>query len=73
MQPVNETARDALLPEMDSRLATGVLGFPPGLAAPDGPLATAAETVIRTIYHSKQIGLPAPAKSNAILKSSGPW
>jgi hypothetical protein len=39
LQPVNGIARDAVRAEIDTRLATGVLGFPPELVAPDGPLA----------------------------------
>ena len=39
LQPVNETARDAVHAEIGSRLVTEALGFPPELMAPDGPLA----------------------------------
>jgi hypothetical protein len=39
LQPVNEIAQDAVRAEIDTRLATEVLGFPPELVAPDGPLA----------------------------------
>jgi hypothetical protein len=39
MRPVNEMAQDSVRAEIDRRLATEVLGFPPELAAPDGPLA----------------------------------
>ncbi|MFA5309238.1 MAG: hypothetical protein WC370_07125 [Dehalococcoidales bacterium] len=39
LRPVNEIARDAVRAEIDTRLATEVLGFPTELAAPDGPLA----------------------------------
>ena len=39
LQPVNETARDAVRAEIDSLLVTEALGFPPELMAPDGPLA----------------------------------
>jgi len=39
MRPVNEIAQDAVRAEIDTRLFTEVLGFPPELAAPDGPLA----------------------------------
>lgn len=41
--PVNEIARDAVRAEIDARLGTEVLGFPPELAAPDGPLALLRE------------------------------
>jgi hypothetical protein len=37
--PVKEIARDAVRAEIDTRLATEVLGFPPEVMAPDGPLA----------------------------------
>jgi len=37
--PVNEIAQDAVRAAIDTRLATEVLGFPPELVAPDGPLA----------------------------------
>jgi len=36
---VNEIAQDAIRAEIDTRLATEVLGCPPELVAPDGPLA----------------------------------
>jgi hypothetical protein len=39
LQPVNEIAQDAVRAEIDTRLATEVLGCPPELAASDGPLA----------------------------------
>jgi hypothetical protein len=39
LRPVNEIAKDAVRAEIDTRLATEVLGFPPELVAPDGPLA----------------------------------
>jgi len=39
LRPINEIAQDAVRAEIDTRLATEVLGFPPELAAPDGPLA----------------------------------
>jgi hypothetical protein len=39
LQPVNEIAQDAVRAEIDTRLATEVLGFSPELAAADGPLA----------------------------------
>lgn len=39
LRPVNEIAQDAVRAEIDKRLATEVLGFPPALAASDGPLA----------------------------------
>jgi len=39
LRPVNEIAKDAVRAEIDTRLALEVLGFPPELAAPDGPLA----------------------------------
>ena len=39
LRPVNEIALDAVRAEIDARLATEVLGFPPELAANDGPLA----------------------------------
>jgi len=37
--PINEIAHDAVRTEIDTRLATEVLGFSPELAAPDGPMA----------------------------------
>ena len=37
--PINEIAQDTVRAEIDTRLATEVLGFPPELVAPDGPLA----------------------------------
>ena len=39
MRPVNEIAQDSVRQEIDMRLATEVLGFPPELVTPDGPLA----------------------------------
>jgi len=39
LRPVNEIAQDVVRAEIDTRLATEVLGFPPELVAPDGPLA----------------------------------
>ena len=36
---INEIAQDTVRAEIDTRLATEVLGFPPELVAPDGPLA----------------------------------
>jgi hypothetical protein len=39
LRPVNEMAQDSARAEIDRRLATEVLGFPPELVAPDGPLA----------------------------------
>ncbi|MFH1639763.1 MAG: hypothetical protein ABIB93_05580, partial [Chloroflexota bacterium] len=39
LRPVNEIAKDAVRAEIDTRLATEVLGFPPELVATDGPLA----------------------------------
>jgi hypothetical protein len=39
LRPVNEIAHDKVRAEIDLRLATEVLGFPPEMAAPDGPLA----------------------------------
>jgi len=38
LRPVNEIAQDAVRVEIDTRLVTEVLGCPPELAAPDGPL-----------------------------------
>ncbi len=38
LRPVNEIARDPIRAEIDTRLVTEVLGLPPALAAPDGPL-----------------------------------
>ncbi len=38
LRPVNEIAQDAVRVEIDTRLVTEVLGYPPELAAPDGPL-----------------------------------
>ena len=38
-QPVSEITRDAVRAGIDSRLVTEVLGFPPQVVAPDGPLA----------------------------------
>ena len=39
LRPINEIAKDAVRAELDTRLATEVLGFPPELVAEDGPLA----------------------------------
>ena len=39
LRPVNEIARDPVRAEIDTRLATEVLGLPAELTAPDGPLA----------------------------------
>ena len=39
LRPVNEIAKDSIRAEIDTRLATEVLGFPMELAALDGPLA----------------------------------
>ncbi len=39
LRPVNEIAQDTVRQEVDNRLATEVLKFPPELVAPDGPLA----------------------------------
>jgi len=39
LRPINEIAKDTVRQEIDVRLATEVLGFPPKLAAPDRPLA----------------------------------
>ena len=39
LRPVNEIAKDSVRAELDERLATEVLGFPPGLVTTDGPLA----------------------------------
>jgi hypothetical protein len=39
LRPINEIARDSVRWEIDVRLATEVLGFPPELIASDGPLA----------------------------------
>ncbi|MBI4288880.1 MAG: hypothetical protein HY671_10680 [Chloroflexi bacterium] len=39
LRPVNEIDRDAVRAEIDARIATEVLGFPPELVMPDGPLA----------------------------------
>ncbi len=39
LRPVNEIAQDAARAEIDTRLATEVLGFPSDLVASDGPLA----------------------------------
>ncbi len=38
LRPVNEIAQDAVRAEIDMRLAIEVLGFPPELVAPDGPM-----------------------------------
>jgi len=39
LRPINEIAHDSVREEIDVRLATEVLGFPPELVTPDGPLA----------------------------------
>jgi hypothetical protein len=39
LRPINELAQDTVRAEIDTRLATEVLGFSPELVAPDGPLA----------------------------------
>ena len=39
LRPVNEIAKDSVRAEIDARLVLEVLGLPPELAAPDGPLA----------------------------------
>jgi len=39
LRSVNEITQDAVRAEIDTRLATEVLGFPPELVAPDGPLS----------------------------------
>lgn len=39
LRPVNEIVQDTVRAEIDTRLATEVLGFTPELVAPDGPLA----------------------------------
>lgn len=39
LRPVNEISQDAVRAEIDTRLATEVLGFPQELVTPDGPLA----------------------------------
>jgi len=39
LRPVNEIAKDPVRAEIDARLGTEVLGLPPELVAPDGPLA----------------------------------
>jgi hypothetical protein len=39
LRPINEIAQDTVRQEIDMRLATEVLGFPPELVEPDGPLA----------------------------------
>jgi hypothetical protein len=39
LRPINEIAHDSVRWEIDVRLATEVLGFPPELMTPDGPLA----------------------------------
>lgn len=38
LRPVNEITQDTVRAEIDARLVTEVLGFPPELAATDGPL-----------------------------------
>ena len=39
LRPVNEISRDPVRAEIDERLATEVLEFPPGLVTTDGPVA----------------------------------
>jgi len=39
LRPVNEIAQDAIRAEIDTRLASEVLEFPPELVASDGPLS----------------------------------
>jgi hypothetical protein len=39
LRPINEISHDAVRQEIDTRIATEVLGFPAGLVTPDGPLA----------------------------------
>ncbi len=39
LRPVNEIEHDSVRHEIDVRMATEVLGFPPELVAADGPLA----------------------------------
>jgi len=39
LRPVNEISHDAVRAEIDTRIATEVLGFSPELVTPDGPLA----------------------------------
>jgi hypothetical protein len=39
LRPVNEIARDPVRAELDTRLAIEILGCPPEMVAPDGPLA----------------------------------
>jgi hypothetical protein len=38
LRPFNEIALDAVRAEVDTRFAKEVLGFPPGMAALDGPM-----------------------------------
>jgi len=38
LRPINEINQDTVRADIDSRLAMEVLGFPPELASPDGPL-----------------------------------
>jgi SAM-dependent methyltransferase len=38
LRPINEISKDTVRQEIDVRLATEVLGFPPELTAPDGPI-----------------------------------
>jgi hypothetical protein len=38
LRPVNEIARDPVRAELDTRIATEILGCPPEIVAPDGPL-----------------------------------
>ena len=39
LRPINEISHDAVRAEIDTRIATEVLGFPKELVTPDGPLA----------------------------------
>jgi len=39
LRPINEISHDAVRAEIDTRIATEVLGFPKELVKPDGPLA----------------------------------
>ena len=73
-QPVNEIARDALRAEIDSRLVTEVLGLPPEVVAPDGPLELPQQKLaLEGCATGSKPGLPAPARSNATLKARAPW
>lgn len=58
MRPVNEMAQDAVRAEIDTRLATEVLGFPPGLVEQDGPLALLRQKLALepSIAGTKQVG-----------------